>query len=68
MGGRAESVSYKRFFRKDMSKLTPQEKKALADTIKTIIESANHSLTIITLDGREALAGGGAGYTDNDPD
>lgn len=61
MGGRGESVTYTRFFHK---KLTPQQKADLKTKISHIIEHANHSLTIIALEGREDLPGGGAGWTD----
>jgi hypothetical protein len=64
MGGRGETVTYTRFFRKT---LTPQQKADLKKKIDHIIEHANHSLTIITLEGTGPLPGGGAGWTDFEP-
>jgi hypothetical protein len=51
MGGKGETVSYTREFRKDMTALSAGEKKVLKDKITAIIDGASHSLTIIALVG-----------------
>jgi mRNA-degrading endonuclease RelE of RelBE toxin-antitoxin system len=51
MGGKGETVSCTREFRKDMKALSAEEKKKLKDKINAIIDGASNSLTIIALVG-----------------
>ena len=51
MGGKGETVSCTREFRKDMKALSAEDKKKLKDKINAIIDGASNSLTIIALVG-----------------
>jgi hypothetical protein len=57
MGGKGETVSYTREFRKEMGTLTPTQREELKTEITRIIDRATHSLTIIALVGNEPYKG-----------
>jgi len=51
MGGKGETVSYTREFRKDMSAISAGDKQVLKDKITAIRDGASGSLTSIALVG-----------------